>query len=260
MKIIVTGSEGFIGKALCKVLRNRGVEVVGIDRVCGTEAADVWHILKDGGIDAVIHLAAQTSVFNDDREKILNDNIDSFVKVADACTAYGVRLVYASSSTANPCNTTSMYGISKHFDEQYASIYCKNAIGVRLHNVYGPNPRKGTLLYALMNSGKVTLYNGGLNTRCFTYIDDVVEGLIYAIGCKRKLINIANPHACTVKEFAKAVREHNGVEIECVGEKREFDNPCQEVDDSLFCVPLDYKTFIEGITQVFDKDKKGEER
>ena len=37
MKIVVTGSEGFIGKALCKNLRSRGVEVVGIDRVCGTE-------------------------------------------------------------------------------------------------------------------------------------------------------------------------------------------------------------------------------
>lgn len=260
MKIIVTGSEGFIGKALCIELRNRGVEVVGIDRVCGAEAADVWHVLKDGGIDAVIHLAAQTSVFNDDRGQILDDNIDSFVKVADACTAYGVRLVYASSSTANPRNTTSMYGISKHFDEQYASIYCKNAIGVRLHNVYGPEPRNGTLLYILMNSEKVTLYNEGLNTRCFTYIDDVVEGLIYAIGCKRKLINIANPQECTVREFAEEVRKHNGVEIECVEEKREFDNPYQDVDDSLFCVPLDYIPFVKGVTMVFDKYKESEER
>lgn len=260
MKIIVTGSEGFIGKALCRELRNRGDEVVGIDRVCGTEAADVWHILKDGDIDAVIHLAAQTSVFNDDREQILNDNIDAFVRVADACTAYGVRLVYVSSSTANPCNTTSMYGISKHFDEQYASIYCKNAIGVRLHNVYGPEPRKGTLLNILMNSEKVTLYNGGLNTRCFTYIDDVVEGLIYAIDCKEKLINVANPQECTVKEFAEEVRKHNGVEIECVGEKREFDNPCQEVDGSLFCVPLNYTPFSKGITKVFDYAEESEER
>lgn len=186
----------------------------------------------------------------------MDDNIDSFVKVADACTAYGVRLVYASSSTANPCNTTSMYGISKHFDEQYASIYCRNAIGVRLHNVYGPEPRKGTLLNILMNSEKVTLYNGGLNTRCFTYIDDVVEGLIYAIGCKKKLINIANPQECTVKEFAEEVRKYNGVEIECIGEKREFDNPYQEVDGLLFCVPLDYIPVSEGIAKVFDSGER----
>jgi len=79
MKIVVTGSEGFIGKALCKNLRSRGVEVVGIDRVCGTEAAGVPCLLAGGGIDAVIHLAAQTSVFNSDHEKILRDNIDSFV-------------------------------------------------------------------------------------------------------------------------------------------------------------------------------------
>lgn len=260
MKIIVTGSEGFIGKALCRELRNRGVDVVGIDRVCGTEAADIWHILAGGGIDAVIHLAAQTSVFNDDRGQILNDNILTFVSVADACTAYGVRLVYASSSTANPCNTTSLYGISKHFDEQYASIYCKNAIGVRLHNVYGPNPRKGTLLNILMNSEEVTLYNGGLNTRCFTYIDDAVEGLICAIVCKEKLINVVNPQVCTVKEFAEEVSRHNGVKLKCVGEKREFDNPYQDVNVILFCPLLNYTPFSKGITKVFDYAEESEER
>lgn len=54
MKIVVTGSEGFIGKALCKNLRSRGVEVVGIDRVCGTEAAGVPCLLAGGGIREVV--------------------------------------------------------------------------------------------------------------------------------------------------------------------------------------------------------------
>ena len=94
-KIIVTGSEGFIGKALCRELSKRGVEVIGIDRKNGTEASNV---------------------FNENLEQIRKDNIDTFMSVANACNLYRVKLVYASSSTANPVNTTSMYGISKHFD------------------------------------------------------------------------------------------------------------------------------------------------
>ena len=111
-----------------------------------------------------------------------------------------------------------------------------------------------------MNSEEVTLYNGGLNTRCFTYIDDVVEGLIYAIDCKEKLINVANPQVCTVKEFSEEVSRHNGVNLVCVGKKREFDNQCQEVDFTLFCAPLNYTPFSKGITKVFDYAEESEER
>ena len=181
MKMIVTGSAGFIGKALCQELRKRAVEVIEIDRVTGQEASTIGEYLKDGDVACVFHLAAQTSVFNDDLVQIRKDNIDTFMIVADECERYHVKLVYASSSTANLCNITSMYGISKHFDEQYASIYCKNATGVRLHNVYAPNPRNRTLLWYLLNRDKVELYNYGQNIRCFTYIDDVIEGLTQPI-------------------------------------------------------------------------------
>lgn len=167
-----------------------------------------------------------------------------------------MKLVYASSSTANPCNTTSMYGVSKHFDEVYASIYCRNATGVRLHNVYGPDQRKGTLLYVLMNQEKVRLYNGGMNIRCFTYIDDVVEGLIYAIGSEKKLVNIVNPESCTILQFAEEVRKYNGVDIQCVPEKREFDNPEQSVDEGIFSVPLGYTSVSKGIAKVFGCEER----
>lgn len=112
--MIVTGSEGFIGKALCRELTKRGVEVIGLDRKSGTEATKVCELLKNGGIDCVFHLAAQTSVFNGNLEQIRKDNIDTFMRVADACNQNHVKLIYASSSTANPENTTSMYGISKY--------------------------------------------------------------------------------------------------------------------------------------------------
>ena len=111
-KIIVTGSEGFIGKALCRELSKRGVEVIGIDRKNGTEASNVHELLKKGDIDCVFHLAAQTSVFNENLEQIRKDNIDTFMSVANACNLYRVKLLYASSSSANAVNSRSMYGIS----------------------------------------------------------------------------------------------------------------------------------------------------
>lgn len=256
MKMIVTGSLGFIGKALCHELSKRAVEVIEIDRLTGHEASSISEYLKTGDVMCVFHLAAQTSVFNDDLEQIRRDNIDTFMKVADACNQYYVKLVYASSSTANPCNTTSMYGISKHFDEQYASIYCKTATGVRLHNVYGPNPRKRTLLWYLLNEGKVELYNYGQNIRCFTYIDDVLEGLIYAAGCNKPLINIANIQPVTVEYFANLVKRYKSIDIELVEGKRDFDNLEQTVNRSIYLVPLSYTSVEEGIKRIFNERKR----
>lgn len=254
--MIVTGSAGFIGKALCRELGKRAVEVNEIDRLDGHEASAINEYLKDGDIMCVFHLAAQTSVFNDDLEQIRKDNIDTFMKVADACNQYHVKLVYASSSTANPENTTSLYGISKYFDEQYASIYCKTATGVRLHNVYGPNPRKRTLLWYLLNEGKVELYNYGQNIRCFTYIDDVLEGLIYAAGCNKPLINIANIQPVTVEYFANLVKRYKDVDIELVEGKRDFDNLEQTVNRSIYLVPLSYTSVEEGIKRIFNERKR----
>ena len=254
--MIVTGSEGFIGKFLCQKLSERGVDVIGIDRKSGDEAAGIGKLLMGGGIDCVFHLAAQTSVFNDDLEQIRRDNIDTFMSVADACNESKVKLVYASSSTANPCNTTSMYGMTKRFDEQYASVYCPNATGVRLHNVYGPNPRRGTLLWHLMNEDEVTLYNNGGNIRCFTYIDDILEALLYGFGCGEKLVNAANPEEMTVRRFAEAVKGYNGVRLRYVDDKRPLDNFCQTVDEHLFLVPLSYTPVAEGLLKVFDGQKR----
>lgn len=251
MKMIVTGSEGFIGKTLCHELKKRAVEVIGIDRKNGKDAAGIAEILKNGDIDCVFHLAAQTSVFNGNITQIRKDNIDTFIKVADACNQYHVKLVYASSSAAHPCNTTSMYGISKHFNEQYASAYCKDATGVRLHNVYGPNPRKRTLLWFFLEREKVELYNYGQNIRCFTYIDDAIQGLIYAYGCHKQLINVANIQPITTKDFAEIVKLYKPIDIELVGSARERDNLEQVVDRNIFLIPLSYTSIEDGIKKIF---------
>ena len=225
--------------------------MTGIDRKAGSLVADLPGIIGGDTYACVYHLAAQTSVFNTDLRAIEEDNIRSFMTAVEACNAAGVKLVYASSSTANPQNTTSMYGLSKRFDERFAAIYAKKATGVRLHNVYGPNPRQGTLLYNLLTQGEVTLYNGGLNRRCFTYIDDAVEGLIMASEMEERLVNVVNPEPMSALDFAREVQRYNGVVLCPLEQGRRFDNGLQAVDVSIKSVPLRYTTTAEGIRKVF---------
>ena len=250
---MITGGEGCIGKALAATLSKRGAEVIIVDRKNGIEAKDFFDTVPNlNEADCVFHLAAQTSVFNTNKSQIMHDNIETFISVCDACKRANVKLVYTSSSTANSPNTTSLYGISKRFDEEYARCYNPYATGVRLHNVYGPNQRQGTLLWHLLHDNPVRLVNSGRNVRHFTYIDDVVEGLLYAWGCNYSLIKIATPEETSIYDFALAVQEHNRVDISLITEKREFDKNVQAVDERLFTVPLLYTPVEEGIRRVFE--------
>jgi len=249
-KVIVTGSEGFIGKFLCRRLEGL-FDVIRIDTKTGGDAVRIEPLLAQGGIDAVFHLAAETSVFNDRFDDIERENVHAFIAVARACHRHKVKLVYASSSTANACNTTSMYGMSKRFDEQFAMAYCPKATGVRLHNVYGPGQRQGTLLYNLLH-GPCTIYNGGRNVRHFTYIGDVAEGLLYAYSCDKQLLNVRNPESNTVREFCDEVARHRPLELTYTDEVRPLDNFAQSVDEGIYSVPLHYRDIAHGIALTLD--------
>lgn len=265
MKYIVTGSEGFIGKALVAFLVAKGHEVICIDRVNGDEAADMEQYLESNvDVAGVFHLAAQTSVFNTDTEQIRKDNIDTFIKVCASCASHGVRLVYASSSTAAEGNATSMYGISKRFNEQYAQLYHTDACGVRLHNVYGPNPRQGTLLWHLMNDDVVDIYEMGLQERHFTYIDDAVNGLYQVMTMefdpnimKRMIVNIAAPMRVPVHFFAEEVSARTGAKLRFHGEMRPRDNMYQFIEEGIICLSLHYKTVKEGLDAIFGERNGG---
>ena len=249
MKVIVTGSEGFIGSALCESLNRSGVEIVRIDKVLGSDAADMERYLEDGDYDCVYHLAA--AVDNPDIELIRKENIDTFMRVADACRRHGVKLVYASSASAYAPNTISMYGISKRFDEMYAQVYCPSATGCRIHSAYGPNPRRGTLLWHLMNDASVRLWNHGRNKRCWTYIADVVEGLVYASASHRQLLNIVNAVPIGTLEFSAMVTQKTHVEVVPVAERRAFDIAEEVVESGVFVVPLRYTMVPEGVNRMF---------
>ena len=169
--------------------------------------------------DAVVNLAAQAGV----RYSIENpwayvdSNLVGFVNILECCRHYPVQhLVYASSSSVyggnektpfseedKVDNPVSLYAATKKSNELMASCYCKlygiKATGLRFFTVYGPwgRPDMSPMLFAsAISEGRpIKVFNNGDMMRDFTYIDDIIEGVVrvldkapamhevYNIGC-----------------------------------------------------------------------------
>jgi UDP-glucuronate 4-epimerase len=229
MKVLVTGSAGFIGSALSLRLLERGDEVVGVDnlndyydvalkeaRLARTldhrgftdERADI----EDGARvrdlfavhrpDRVVNLAAQAGV----RYSIENPmayvgtNLVGFANILEGCRHNGVgHLVYASSSSVYGANTAmpfsvhdnvdhplSLYAASKKANElmahTYSHLYGLPTTGLRFFTVYGPWGRPDMALFkftrAILAGEPIEVFNYGKHRRDFTFIDDIVEGVI----------------------------------------------------------------------------------
>jgi len=159
-------------------------------------------LFASGDFEKVIHLAAQAGV----RYSIVNphayidSNITGFMNILEGCRHNGVKhLVYASSSSVYGANTTmpfsvhhnvdhpvSLYAATKKANElmahTYASLYGLPCTGLRFFTVYGPWGRPDMALFiftkAILEGRPIDVYNQGRMRRDFTYIDDIVEGVV----------------------------------------------------------------------------------
>ncbi|MDQ5910011.1 MAG: UDP-glucuronate 4-epimerase [Pseudomonadota bacterium] len=229
MKILVTGSAGFIGSTLTLRLLERGDAVVGFDnlndyydvnlkqaRLARLKThpgfTDVRASLEDRAAlteafakycpQRVVNLAAQAGVRYSlqNPHAYVDSNLVGFVNILEACRHYGVEhLVYASSSSVYGSNTRmpfsvhdnvdhplSLYAATKKANElmahTYSHLYDLPTTGLRFFTVYGPWGRPDMALFlftrAILAGLPIDVFNYGDHRRDFTYIDDIVEGVI----------------------------------------------------------------------------------
>jgi UDP-glucuronate 4-epimerase len=229
MKILVTGSAGFIGSHLVIRLLDRGDDVVGIDnhndyydpslkearldqykdhknythiRMDIEDGDAVKALFEEYQFEGVVNLAAQAGVRYSIENPLayVNTNIVGFAHILEGCRHNNVgHLVYASSSSVYGANTSmpfsihdnvdhplSLYAASKKANElmahTYSHLYGLPTTGLRFFTVYGPWGRPDMALFmftkAILEGEKISVYNYGNHRRDFTYVDDIVEGVI----------------------------------------------------------------------------------
>jgi UDP-glucuronate 4-epimerase len=229
MKVLITGSAGFIGSALSLRLLVRGDTVIGIDNhndyydptikearlARNVDHPSYTHLRIDLGDrkavedafkkyrpDRVVNLAAQAGVRYSIENPLayIDSNIVGFAHILEGCRHNNVEhLVYASSSSVYGANTSmpfsvhdnvdhplSLYAASKKSNElmahTYSHLYGLPTTGLRFFTVYGPWGRPDMALFkftkAILAGEPIDVFNHGKHRRDFTYIDDIVEGVI----------------------------------------------------------------------------------
>jgi len=232
MKVLVTGSAGFIGSALSIKILQRGDEVVGIDnhnnyydpklkesrlkrhinhpnyihiRMDIKDTDLVKSLFKEHQFDSVVNLAAQAGVRYSIKnpQAYIDSNIVGFANILEACRFHNVQhLVYASSSSVYGSNSktpfsvhdnvdhpVSLYAATKKANElmahSYSHLYNLPTTGLRFFTVYGPWDRPDMALQkftkSILSGKKIQVFNYGKHRRDFTYIDDIIKGIIHVL-------------------------------------------------------------------------------
>ena len=229
MKVLITGTAGFIGMNCALRLLERGDQVVGIDNLnnyydvslkearlarltpysgftfvkAGIEdRIAIENVFADNRPDRVINLAAQAGVRYslENPHAYVEANLVGFLNILEGCRYNDVvHLVYASSSSVYGGNTLmpfsethnvdhplSLYAATKKSNElmahTYSHLYGLSVTGLRFFTVYGPWGRPDMALFkfadAMCAGRPIDVFNHGRMIRDFTYIDDIVEGVI----------------------------------------------------------------------------------
>jgi UDP-glucuronate 4-epimerase len=229
MKVLVTGTAGFIGAALAQALLKRGDEVIGIDnvndyydtnlkearlallttqpgftevRIALEDREKLFQAFADHKPERVVNLAAQAGVRYSltHPHAYIDANLVGFCNILEACRHHGTEhLVYASSSSVYGANTAmpfsvhhnvdhpvSLYAATKKANElmahTYSHLYGLPTTGLRFFTVYGPWGRPDMALFmftkAILEGQPINVFNFGRHRRDFTYIDDIVEGVV----------------------------------------------------------------------------------
>lgn len=197
MRVLVTGSEGFIGRHTARVLHERGHQVTAMDKRNHLSTADrsiLQRIVDATEPEVIVHLGAScsTTVSLRDPARDFTDNAVGTFNIAEAARrAGGVPVLFVSSVKVRPGadGLVAPLGLSKRIGEDYlrlyGDLYGLPHVILRPSTVYGPG-QDGTaeagwvtwFLRAVMERRPITLYGDGTQSRDILHIDDMTELLI----------------------------------------------------------------------------------
>lgn len=191
MKTLCTGSHGFIGTHLMKLIPDMiPYDVKNISEENILDQERFIRYLKKNNIEAVVHLAAYTSVEESREHPItyIKNNVYGTALVIEAAIKAGVKkIVYASSSSAYEPSSTP-YAFSKYAPEILLDYYKDqiNTVALRFFNIYGQgqNPNYAGVIPLFIkgiNEGKITIYGDGEQTRDFITVEDICRGIKAAL-------------------------------------------------------------------------------
>ena len=210
---------------------------------------ELENIFKENNFDIVINLAAQAGVRYsiDHPDSYIVSNIIGFYNILECCRNYPVKhLLFASSSSVYgknkkvPYSTddkvdqpVSLYAATKKSDEllayAYSNLYDIKVTGLRFFTVYGPYGRPDMAYFSftknIIDDKEIKVFNNGDMYRDFTYIDDIVEGIIELLdkaplkdenGVSYKIYNIGNNHPVKISKFIEILEKEIGKEAKKV--------------------------------------------
>lgn len=245
MKAVVTGSSGFLGSAFARTLRQRDMEVIGIDLQPSTDALAVQADLSEPGVwmdafdgaDLVIHAAARVGEIGT-RAQFRSQNVNTTTRVIEACERAGVgRLLHLSSivvhgsSFPDPCPedhpvqpTGNPYTDTKIASEH--AVLAAHAAGricatvIRPGDVYGPESRQWTVrAIEMMRAGTFALVDGSRGVLSPVFVSDVIAGGLAAADGEAGaggVFHIAGGEGVSPREFFGHYARMMGIRLRSV--------------------------------------------
>jgi len=220
-------------QARAKELKKLGIDCLHTDICDGTT---IDQLVAQHGITHLVHLAAQAGVRYslECPETYVKSNLDGFVTLLEVCRKYpAIKFIYASSSSVYGLNRkqpfsekdftdspASLYGATKKANEviahAYHHIFDIPVTGLRFFTVYGPwgRPDMAAWIFTknILEGKPIPVYNNGKMKRDFTYIDDIVDGVIAAVdkGFACELINLGNNQPEELEDLIRYIEQACG--------------------------------------------------
>jgi len=202
-----------------------------------TDRDALTRLFAEHGFTHVVHLAAQAGVRYSltDPHAYIDTNLVGFGNVLENCRQQAIQhFVFASSSSVYGANThypfdendrtdhpVSLYGATKKANEvmaySYAHLYQLPCTGLRFFTVYGPYGRPDMALFSftkkILNGEPIPVYNQGQLARDFTYIDDVVEGMLRVLErpTSYRIYNLGRGQPVKLMDFIATLEKTLGV-------------------------------------------------